>query len=92
MTPPATPPRGRNQQVRTYWRLLQFAIKTREVTDLSIARDIYKQLQQVKSSIDRNPRDGLNGIDIADIIRTAHDVLGWSPASLLKPTEVGNDC
>lgn len=87
MTPPATPPRGRNQQVRTYWRLLQFAIKTREVTDLSTAREIYKQLQQAKSNIDRDPRAGLSGINTADIIQAAHAALGWSPQSLLQPTE-----
>lgn len=85
MPPLNTPPRRRNAQVRTYWRLLQYAIKQHTTTDATAARDCYKKLQQANAQLTANPRDNLDGLDVAALVRTTHKLLGLADDSLLEP-------
>lgn len=91
MQPMRTPPRRRNAQVRTYWRLLQHALKQRTTTNEPAARTVYKQLQHANTRLARNSRDTLEGIDVADIVAQARELLGLTDSSLPTPGGGGNE-
>lgn len=86
MTPPNTPPRRRNAQIRTYAKLLQCAVQRAEVNDQEEAREVLRKLKAANARINRATSDTLTGIDTAGLVADAHRILGFTPASLLQPT------
>ena len=86
MTPPITPPRRRNAQVRTYTKLLQVAIRRDAVTDPHEAREILRRLTTANARLNTATRDPLAGIDTARLVADAHRILGFTAQSLLQPS------
>lgn len=86
MTPPNTPPRRRNAQIRTYAKLLQCAVQRAEVAEPEEARQILRQLKAANARINRATCDTLAGIDTAGLVAAAHRILGFTAQSLLQPT------
>jgi hypothetical protein len=76
MTTLKTPPKGRNAQIRTYWRLLQFALKHGIISGNAAA--IYQELQKAKERIDTRPTDRLAEINIGQLVHAAQAELGMS--------------
>lgn len=76
MTKPP-PQKRRNAQIRTYWRLLQFAISRELIINPERANALYNELQKAKQRIDKNTQDSLKGIDVEQLVATAQKLLGF---------------
>lgn len=72
-----TPPRRRNGQIRTYWRLLKFAIAQQLVTNESKAKTLYNEFQAAKARIDANTQEPLLDVNVEELVTAAQSLLGF---------------
>ena len=72
-----TPPRRRNGQIRTYCRLIQFALTRGLITASQETLAVYAELQAAKQRIDKNTKDTLTDLDIGQMVAVAQEILGF---------------
>lgn len=90
MKPPTDPPRRRNAQVRTYWRLMQHAIQHGEISGTE-AHAVYRLLQQANARLRVSTFDKLEDLNPAQLVAAAHHLLGFGPSSLLKSVNTDSE-